>query len=105
MKKFSIIFLLLLSACVENPGYGKTPLYRDISGMNRPDGQLWMVQANCRNAVNSYARPYEGPTGTYITSQAGASLNYGLNAIARGMSGPGYEDCMLSQGYQLAGWE
>jgi hypothetical protein len=107
MKKI-IVFLstsLLLSACAQNYNTGRTSLYRDISGQHRGDGALAMSEAYCRNMVNSYAPPYEGPSGPYATSNTGRSLNRAISSVGRSMSGPNYNDCMLSQGFQLAGYE
>ncbi len=101
MRYFFIIALLL--ACSD--ASANTPLYRDISGQNRSDGQLKMAEAQCRNMMNSYVQPYEGPAGTYTTSATGAAFNQGMQSIARGMSGPNYQDCMLSQGFELVGYE
>ena len=97
-----MVIIIILSACTDASAGG---LYRDISGKDRSDGQLAMAAAQCRNMVNSYVQPYEGPSGTYTTSTTGVALNRGLQSIARGMSGPNYQDCMLSQGFELVGYE
>ena len=104
MKPFiTIIFLLALAACAQGPS--KTPLYKGIPGTEGSQGKLVMSEAYCRNMVNSHVTPYEGPSGYYSTSRAGGSLNHGLNRIGQAMSGPNYNDCMLSQGFQLVGYE
>lgn len=107
MKKTVLIIVstLMLSGCMATTTASRTPLYRDISGQDRSDGQLAMSQAYCRNMVNSHVQPYEGPSGTYSTSGTGAALNQAIGSVKRGMSGPNYNDCMVSQGFQLVGYE
>lgn len=107
MKKSIVVFsiILLLSACAQTPQAARTELYRDISGQGRGDGQLAMAKAYCRNMVNSHVRPYEGPSGTYSTSGTGAALNRAIGNVSSAMSGPNFNDCMISQGFQLVGYE
>lgn len=99
---FIIIFLLTLCTTVAVA----QPLYKNISGDKvNQDGRLVMAEAYCRNVVNSHVTPYEGPSGYYASSRAGGALNRGLNRIGQAMSGPNYNDCMLSQGFQFVGNE
>lgn len=100
-----IIASFLLVGCVHTDQYNRTALYRDISGQDRSDGQLTMAQAYCRNMVNSHVRPYEGPSGMYSTTPSGAALNQSIVNVRNAMSGPNFGDCMLSQGFQLVGYE
>lgn len=104
MKKVLILlFTILLSACQTTDN--RTPLYRDISGQDRSDGQLAMSQAHCRNMVNSHVTPYEGEAGPYSTSKAGSALNRAIGSVGKAMSGPNYRDCMLSQGFEFVRYE
>ena len=106
MKKTAILSatIILLSACVQD-NLGRTSLYRDISGQDRGDGQLTMAQARCRNIVNSYAPSDDSTSGVYASSNTGRALNSAIGSVGRSMSGPNYNDCMLSQGFQFAGYE
>lgn len=107
MKKSIIVLsaVLFLSACAQTTQTARTELYRDISGQGRGDGQLAMAKAHCRNMVNSHVRPYEGPSGTYSTSGTGAALNSAIGNVSSAMSGPNFNECMVSQGFQLVGYE
>tara|TARA_B100002003_G_C14020683_1_gene492209 strand:+ start:630 stop:944 length:315 start_codon:yes stop_codon:yes gene_type:complete len=104
MRKEAILLTaILLAACQTTSN--RTPLYRDVSGQERSDGQLAMSQAYCRNRVNSHVTPYEGPSGTYSTSKTGVALNRAIGSVSKAMSGPNYRDCMLSQGFEFVRYE
>lgn len=97
--------IFVLTACVENAGYNKTPIYRDLTNKGRGDGELAMSQAYCRNMVNSYnPEPYNNQ-GAYYSTGSGQALGNAINRVQRGMSGPSYADCMVSQGFGLVGYE
>lgn len=100
-----VFAVLLLTACVHSNQAGSTPVYKDISGQSRPEGQFVMAQAHCRNVVNSHVTPYEGPSGNYSTSRTGTALNNAMGSVSRAMSGPTFSDCMLAQGFQIVGYE
>lgn len=102
---FSLSAIMVLSACAQNPGYNRTTLYSSVTGEKLSQGKLDMARAYCRNMVNSHVTPYEGQSGYYSTSNAGSSLNSGIGAVNKAMSGPNYNDCMLSQGFQVVGYE